>query len=84
MKCYVVTHNDVDHGNKLMGEYENIEGKTPLDAVKRRFGGDFIRLMGAEGGYASVIIVSGYYNPQTRGISYQGKYARYCYGRKSV
>lgn len=60
-ESWVITYNDIDHGNKLVYDYETISGKNAKDALKKRFGKDFTRLTGDAGRYANVILVKGYY-----------------------
>jgi len=83
MNTYVVEYNSISNGNSLLYGYENIEGKTPLEALKNRFGVEFRRLTGDAGRYAEIIISKGTVTDQGGYpiIKPCGKYQRLCYER---
>ena len=76
MKQYVVTY---DNSKGLLADYQNIEGKTALDALEKAFGKKYKRLTGNAGRYATKILVNGYYNPHTNRIKVNGRYQMLCY-----
>jgi len=78
MNKYVISYDELTHGNSLIHEYEVIEGKTPKEALKTHFKKEFIRLTGDAGRYAKVILVKGDFRDNT--IFYSGKYQQLCYG----
>ena len=72
MNQYVITLNAIDNGNLLMQDYETIEGSTPKDALRNRFGVNFERLTGERGAYAEIALVKG--QCQNNNITYKGRY----------
>lgn len=78
MNSYVITYNDIDHGDHLLYEIETIEGKNPMDALKKRFKQPLKRLTGESGRYANVIITRGYF--ENNAIHYCRNCAQLCYG----
>lgn len=82
MNKYVIMYNEITHGNKLMYDYETIEGKDPKDALNKHFGIDFKRLTGDSDRYSEVILIKGFYDHLTNNIVYPGKrVTQLCYGR---
>ena len=77
MESWVIEYNSLDHGNRLIYGYETIEGKNQKDALKKRFGKDFIRLTGDAGRYAEVILCKGYYANNT--MHYKANGIMLCY-----
>lgn len=79
MDKWVISYNRISHGDSLMYDYETIEGKNAMDALKKRFNINFKRLTGDAGRYAEVILIKGHFENNT--IYYTGNGARLCYGR---
>ena len=79
MDKWVITYNEIGHGQKLIYDYETIEGKNAKDALKKTFGKEFNRLTGDAGRYAQIILVRGEYNAQKNRIEYNGRYQLLCY-----
>ena len=78
---YVILYNGLEKRDRLMYDYENISGSSPMDAIKKRFNIPLKRLTGDAGRYADVIITRGEYIKERNVIIYNGNGARLCYGR---
>jgi hypothetical protein len=78
MNKWVITFNNISHGDKLLYSYETIEGKNAMDALKKRFGRQFKRLTGDSSRFANVILMKGYFADNS--IHYVGKCQSLCYG----
>jgi hypothetical protein len=78
MESYVITYSDYGK-NSLTDAYETIQGKNPVDALKKRFDKNFKRVNGEQGRYSNVIVVKGHYDEKKNNIVYRGKYIRLCY-----
>jgi hypothetical protein len=79
MEKYVVTYSEYGR-NTLTDDYETIEGKTPINALEKRFNRKFKRVTGDAGRHANVIISKGYYNKESNNIYFEGKkFTRLCY-----
>lgn len=82
MNTWVVMFANIGSNTGLFADYEVIEGKTAMEALKARFNKEFQRLTGDMGRYASIILVKGSYDKSCNTLHYNGKYQRLCYGIK--
>ena len=74
---YVLLHNDVDR-NPLGAELECIEGKTPKEALKNRFGINFSRVNWDNAYDANIILAKGHLSgPNT--IRLKSRFMRLCF-----
>lgn len=76
---YVVIYNELEP-NRQEEPWENIQGTGPLDAVRRRFGGGYVRVKGNTIGYARIAVIRGTYDAASDTIHLKGKYRQYYYG----
>jgi hypothetical protein len=78
MNKYVITYSEYGQ-NTLTNEHETIEGKNPIDALKKRFNKDFKKVFGEQGRYSNIILVKGWFDQKNNNLHYEGRYQRLCY-----
>jgi hypothetical protein len=79
MNNYIVTYKSDD---SLFSDYITIQGKNPVEAIKKAFNLNCRYVTGDEDRYSDIILVKGNietseYGRQT--LRYEGRYRRLCY-----
>lgn len=84
MNTWVIMFANIGNNTGLFADYETIQGKTAMEALKAKFNREFQRLTGDMGRYANIILVKGSYDKSSNTLHYKGRYQSLCYGIKDV